>query len=105
MRTEHRFASNYVTIVSLDFFHTMIDEEARDEIKLGPRPDQLRAGQNTPVTSLTRNGLLAWLPNGTVVHCDWLTQQQEFARRDGQPNLKLSEVRAWSALPDPIAAA
>jgi hypothetical protein len=99
------FPLAWTTIVEVEFLHIMIDEESPDETKLGPRPDQLHADLNLLVRATARNGLLAWLPDGVVVHCDWLADQHEFARRDGKPHLALRDVRAWAALPDPIAPA
>lgn len=59
----------WVTIVELEFQHIMIDSDAVDEAsRLGPSPDQLHEGMNTPVTAITSNGLLLWLPDGSVVH-------------------------------------
>lgn len=93
-----------MTIVEMEFHHIMIDSDAPAESsRLGPRPDQLHEELATPVKSITSNGLLVWLPDGSVVHGDWLAEQQEFSRRDGKSNLALSGVRAWAALPDPIA--
>lgn len=105
MKTDLHFPSGWVTIVELEFFHLRIDVDAVDDVKLGPRPGQLHDGLNTPVTALSRNGLIAWLPDGSAVHCDWEDQQQQFARRDGGANLQLGQVRAWSALPDLVAVA
>lgn len=103
-KQEPQWPGAWVTIVEIEFHHIMIDVEAPDEAsKLGPRPDQLHAGLGTPVIAITSNGLLAWLPDGSVVHCDWLDSQHSFSRRDGKANLALSDVRAWSALPQPIA--
>ncbi|WP_241299567.1 hypothetical protein [Burkholderia stabilis] len=94
----------WVTIVELEFQHIIIDSNAGGELsRLGPSPDQLHAGLNTAVTVVNSNGLLLWLPDGSVVHGDWSTDQQVFTRRDGKPNLTLSDLRAWSALPQPIA--
>lgn len=103
--TKPHFPLAWTTVVEVEFLHVMIDEESKDDVKLGPRPDQLHPGLNLPVTALTGNGLLAWLPDGSVAHCDWLEDLQRFVRRDGKPNLALRDVRAWSPLPHPIAAA
>ncbi|WP_146126458.1 hypothetical protein [Burkholderia contaminans] len=94
----------WVTIVELEFQHIIIDSSAVGDVsRLGPSPDQLHEGLNTSVTVVTSNGFLLWMPDGSVVHGDWSTDQQVFTRRDGKGNLALSDVRAWSALPQPIA--
>lgn len=94
----------WVTIVELEFQHIIIDSNTVGDVsRLGPSPDQLHEGLNTPVTVVTSNGFLLWMPEGSVVHGDWSTDQQVFTRRDGKGNLALSDVRAWSALPQPIA--
>lgn len=95
-----------VTIVEMEFHHIMIDSDAHDEAsRFGPHQSQLHEGLVTPVKSLTSNGLLIWLPDGSLVHGDWLAEQKEFSRRDGKSNLALSDVRAWTVLPHPIATA
>ncbi len=98
--------ASWVTIVEVEFRHVASDPDApKESPRCGPRPDQMHAGQNSPIKSVTSNGLLLWLwiPDGSAVHGDWLPDQNVFSRRDGQPNLPLSEVRAWAALPMPIA--
>ena len=96
--------ASWSTLVEVEFFHIMLGPEAPDGLSpLGPCPDNLYAGLNTGVKAVTTNGILVWLPDGSVVHCDWVSEQQQFSRRDGAANLTLSDVRAWAALPQPIA--
>ncbi|MBK3780181.1 hypothetical protein G3A43_07915 [Paraburkholderia aspalathi] len=94
-------SSCWVTIVELEFQHVMRDRDNPN--CLGPRPDRLHAGLNTAVTAVTNNGLLVWLPDGTVVHADWSVERQCFTRRDKQEDLALADVRAWAAMQSPIA--
>lgn len=97
--------SPWVTIVEVEFQHIMCDPDRPD--KMGPRPDRLHPGLNMEVTAISDNGLLVWLwlPTGLVVHADWSIERQCFSRRDGRGDLPLSDVRAWAALPSPIAEA
>jgi hypothetical protein len=94
-------SSSWVTIVEIEFDHVMHEPGATDI--LGPRPDRMHPGLNKLVTAVTENGLLAWLHNGLVLHVDWTSERQCFIRRDGQGDLLLRDVRAWGALPTPIA--
>jgi hypothetical protein len=94
--------SSWLTLLELEFQHVMCDRENPD--CLGPRPERLHAGLNTAVTAVTKNGLLVWLPDGTVVHADWSVERQCFSRRDTREDLGLADVRAWAAMPFPIAA-
>jgi len=96
--------ANWSTIVQIEFFHIKGDPHAPDDpARLGPCPDNLYAGLNTDVKAVTSNGVLVWLPDGSVVHCDWMSERLQFSRRDGAANLALSDIRAWAALPQPIA--
>ncbi len=96
--------ASWSTVIEIEFFHIMLDPGAPDDpARLGPCPDNLYAGLNTAVKAVTSNGILIWLPDGSVVHGDWSSEQQQFSRRDGAANLALSDVRAWAALPQPIA--
>lgn len=95
--------SCWVTIVELEFQHVVRDPETPHQ--LGPRPDRLHPGLNTNVTAISDNGLIVWLPDGAVVHADWSEKEQSFIRRDGKGELPLDKVRAWAALPSPIAEA
>lgn len=101
IRWSQQGSSGWQTIVALEFQHVMGDWSAPDG--LGPRPDKLHPGLNVEVTAVTSNGLLVWLPDGSVVHADWSVDRQCFTRRDGKGDLLLSDVRAWAALPSPIA--
>jgi hypothetical protein len=94
-------SSCWQTNVELEFQHVMGDWSTPDS--LGPRPDRLHPGLNLAVTAISTNGLFAWLPDGTVVHADWSVERQCFIRRDGLGDLPLTAVRAWAALPLPIA--
>jgi hypothetical protein len=94
-------SSSWQTNVELEFQHVMGDWSRPES--LGPRPDRLHPGLNVAVTAISNNGLLAWLHDGTVVHTDWSVERQCFARRDGQGDLSLADVRAWAALPSPMA--
>lgn len=95
--------SSWVTVVELEFQHVTRDPAVPD--RAGPRPDRLHDGLNMAVTSLSRNGAFAWLSDGTVAHVDWLAEKRCFARRDGQGDLQLTDLRAWAAVPWPIAKA
>lgn len=96
--------ASWVTQIDVEFNHVMCDPDApADLARLGPRPDQLHEGLNAPVKGITAKGLLLWLPDGAVVLGDWSHELCVFSRRDGAANLALSEVRAWAALPMPIA--
>ncbi|HEX7892851.1 MAG TPA: hypothetical protein VF447_01580 [Terriglobales bacterium] len=101
VRWSEEGSSGWQTNVELEFQHVMGDRTSPHG--LGPRPDRLHPDLNVSVTSVTDNGLLAWLPNGTVVHTDWSIERQCFTRRDGMGDLSLADVRAWAALPAPIA--
>lgn len=93
--------SSLTTLVELEFQHVVCDAAYPD--RLGPRPDRLHAGLNTPVRSTSDNGLLVCLADGMAVHTDWSAERQCFIRRDGRGELTLADVRAWAALPYPIA--
>jgi hypothetical protein len=96
-------SSSWVTVVEIEFQHLMCDPATPHQV--GLRPDRLHPGLNVAVNAVTNNGLLAWLHDGTVVHSDWSSERQCFLRRDKQSDLPLALVRAWAALPEPIAKA
>jgi hypothetical protein len=95
----------WTTIVEIEFFHVMRRSEHSNYRQcLWPTPDEvLIPTHNTPVTALTRNGLLLWLRDGTVAHGSWCSSQQAFTRRDGAGRIPHAEVRAWGALAHPVA--
>jgi len=72
---------SWVTSVEIEFFHLMRDpEDPENEQRLGPTPDEaLFPTANTPVKALTRNGLLLWLLDGTVVHGSWCSSRKAWS--------------------------
>ena len=93
--------SSWVTVVELEFHHVMIDPEApTDPQRWGPFPSD---AVNIPNDS--RSGFLVWLHDGAPAHARWCHDAKEFKRMGDDKVLDRSVVRAWAALPYPVAPA
>lgn len=97
-----RFGSPWVTAVELEFHHIMLmaGPGAEDAQRRGPFPSD---AVNLP--NDCRSGFLVCLADGSPVHCHWCMDHKVFKRMGDNEPVVCSNVRAWAALPFPVAAA
>jgi len=98
---ECKYGSSWITGVELEFHHIMIDRDAPDD-----------SGRWAPfssdaviIPSDSRSGFLVWLHDGLPAHARWCNDIKEFKRVGDDKVLDRTVVRAWAALPFPVAAA
>lgn len=94
----------WISNIEIEFFRLMKRPEDPDNKQVfWPTPEEaLFPGANTPVTALTKNGVLLWKHDGTVEHGDWNAELKIFTIRSGN-ELKLEDIRGWGPLPYPVA--
>lgn len=96
-----KYGSSWTTVVELEFHHVMIDREAlEDSGRWAPLPSD---AVNVPSDS--RSGFLVWLHDGSPAHARWCNDIKEFKRVGDDKVLDRTVVRAWAALPFPVAVA
>jgi hypothetical protein len=78
----------------IEFHHVMPTRDASEHA-----PSLSPPTQKMPLASLSANGLLVWLPDGSLVHGDWAADGVHITRRDGGSALRLADVHAWAPLP------
>ena len=95
----------WTTLVELEFFHIQeYAETTQHSLRWGPTPDEmLTPTANTPVRTLTSNGILLWLHNGSILHGTWSAHYQSFFTRDEAQEVPWNTIRGWCALATPIA--
>ena len=98
---ECQFGSTYLTGVELEFHHIMIDRKAPDD----PRRWAPFPSDAVNVASDSRSGFLLWLHDGSPAHARWCNELKEFKRVGDDKVFDRTVVRAWAALPFPVAAA
>lgn len=98
---ECKYGSSYQTVVELEFHHVMRDREAPDDpSRWAPFPSHA-----VNVASDSRSGFLLWLHDGSPAHARWCNELKEFRRVGDDKVLDRTIVRAWAALPFPVAVA
>jgi len=96
-----RSGSSWTTIVELEFHHVMSDpENPSDDALLAPFPPHA-----VDVHVDARSNCLLWLVDGTPAHAQWCHVTRAFRRVGDGTLIESTSIRAWAALPCPLAAA
>ncbi|PZQ73094.1 MAG: hypothetical protein DI563_15990 [Variovorax paradoxus] len=98
---DSKFGSCWTTVVELEFHHVMLDQERSADLDAAaPFPPDA-----TSIACDGRSGFLVWLQDGTPAHARWCEDANTFKRIGDDVVLDRASVRAWAALPFPIAGA
>lgn len=93
--------SCWVTEIQLEFHHIMRDPSAPDDLsRLSPFPSHA-----SEIQIDNRSNCLLWLDDGTPAHARWSSTESTFRRIGDDQLIPCARVRAWAALPCPVAAA
>lgn len=96
---ECKHGSSWVTVVQLEFHHIMLDPDASDDLQFSaPFPSDAVLIPND-----SRSGFLVWLDDGSPVHARWCNLAKEFKRMGDDKVIDRAIVKAWAALPFPVA--
>ena len=98
---DYRSGSCWITQVELAFHHVMANAADPGNIQLfAPFPsDAINIGIDI------RSHCLLWLSDGSPAHAKWCSVDRMFKRVGDDAPISREEVRAWAALPYPVAQA
>lgn len=91
--------SCYVTAVELEFHHLVRDPYDPDDLhKLAPTPTHASG-----ISLDDRSNVLLWLEDESPAHAQWSAAESLFRRIEDEAAIEVTRVRAWAAIPYPIA--